>query len=83
MGRKYEAPDRRPRHPLLEPGKFAKTGKDLAGELLMDACYKGDFTAVERLVGQNVDVNYQVRPPAMPQHARLLVHAPARRYVST
>ena len=59
VGRKYEAPDRRPRHPLLEPGKFAKTGKDLAGELLMDACYKGDFTGVERLVGQNVDVNYQ------------------------
>ena len=59
VGHKYEAPDRRPRHPLLEPGKFAKTGKDLAGELLMDACYKGDFTGVERLVGQSVDVNYQ------------------------
>ena len=27
---RYAAPNRRPTHPLLEPGKFRKTGKDLA-----------------------------------------------------
>jgi len=58
-GRKHTAPNRRPNHPLLEPGKFAKVGKDLAGEMLMDACVKGDKTMVERLLGQNVDPNYQ------------------------
>jgi hypothetical protein len=56
---KVQAPNRRPHHPLLEEGKYAKIGKDLAGELLMDACVAGDMTGVERLVGQNVDVNYQ------------------------
>ena len=58
-GRKALARDRRPNHPLLEEGKFAKVGKDLAGELLMDACVKGDKTMVERLLGQSVDPNYQ------------------------
>ena len=58
-GRKAIARGRRPNHPLLEPGKFAKVGKDLAGEMLMDACIAGDKTAVERLLGQNVDPNYQ------------------------
>ena len=57
--RKLEASNRRPHHPPLEPGKFAKTGKDLAGELLMDACVAGDYALVERFLAQNVDPNYQ------------------------
>ena len=57
-GTKFTAPDRRSNHPLLEPGKFAKTGKDQAGEMLMDACVKNEKVSVERLLGQNVDPNY-------------------------
>jgi len=54
------AEDRRPTHPLLEAGHRArKTGKDLAGELLMTACIKGDMQMVKQLVGQGADVNYQ------------------------
>jgi hypothetical protein len=56
---KLADPNRRPHHPLLEAGKFQKVGKDLFGELLMDAVVAGDLTGVERLVCQNVDPNYQ------------------------
>jgi len=58
-GAMVKAPNRRPNHPMLEPGKFKKTGKDLAGELLMDAIVKGDKMKMMQLVGQGADVNYE------------------------
>jgi len=55
-----KAANRRPTHPPLEAGNRArKTGKDLAGEILMDACMKGDMQKVMQLVGQGADPNYQ------------------------